>query len=292
MNTLGKWLARAGGFLIVVGFLMPFFAYMGLGVSLSNLAELPLTSLKTMYFVPLGGLIVLAFSSIPTKNRSQATLFLAGQLGGLILAVLPVLGLLGYIFSKASEASGWLGVGIDFTDFFKVLGFGFFGLLVAYGFTVVSLAIQLPEIGRTGVGAGYEAEYKQPAGYYAPPEYENPVGYEAPIAGYGPPAVPGIQIGAQAYGSYLEITGGNLPPSNVPLSDNFTIGRSSQNSLQIPDPRVSRMHARIRYAQGAWFIQDQDSAAGTYVNGQPVQAGRLNPGDQIVIGSTTMVFWM
>jgi hypothetical protein len=292
VNTLGKWLARAGGFLIVVGFLMPFFSYKGLGVSLSNLAELPLNVLKTMYFVPLGGLIVLVFSSIPAKNRGQATLFLVGQLGGLILAVLPVLGLLGYIFSKASEASGWLGVDVDFTEFFKVLGFGFFGLLVAYGLTVVSLAIQLPEISRTGVGAGYGAEYKQSVGSYATPGYGNPVGYEAPVAGYGPPTVPGNQMGAQAYGSYLEITGGNLPPSKVTLSDNFTIGRSSQNSLQIPDTRVSRQHARIRYAQGAWFIQDQGSAAGTSVNGQPVQASRLNPGDQIIIGSTTLVFWM
>src|SRR3972149_2501026 len=262
VNTVGKWLARAGGFFILVGFLMPFFSDSGYGVSLNNLAGLPLNALKTMYFVPLGGIIVLVFASIPTKNRSQATLYLAGQLGGLILAVLPVLGLLGYIYSEAAKASSWLGGDIDFTEFFKILGFGFFGLLVAYGLTAVSLVVQLLEIGRLGISTRYGAEYKQPAGYPVSPTYGSSVGYDTPAAVYGPPAVPVNPMSPQV-SSFLEITGGNLPPSQVTLFDNFTIGRSSQNSLQVPDPRVSRLHARIRYAQGAWFIQDQDSAAGT-----------------------------
>ncbi len=291
MNTLGKWLARVGGFLIIVGFFMPFFSYIGLGVSLSDLAGLPLTSLKTMYFVPLGGLIVLAFSSIPTRNRSQAILFLVGQFGGLILAALPVLGLLGYVYVKANEASGILGVDINFTEFFKILGFGFFGIFIAYGLTALSLVIQIPEISRMKARAAYSEAYAQPGSYYPAPGYGDAAGYQTPPGGYGPPAVPAAQMGA-SYGAYLEITGGHLPPSKVPLADNFTIGRSSQNSLQIPDTRVSRQHARIRCAQGAWFIQDQGSAAGTFVNGQPVQAGRLNNGDQIAIGSTTLVIWM
>lgn len=70
----------------------------------------------------------------------------------------------------------------------------------------------------------------------------------------------------------------------------FTVGRGRGNNLNVPDPQVSRRHAVIRYAQGRWFIQDQDSAAGTYVNGQRVTATVLNPGDRIRIGSAEFEF--
>jgi hypothetical protein len=40
---------------------------------------------------------------------------------------------------------------------------------------------------------------------------------------------------------------------------------------------------------GAWFVQDLGSAAGTFVNGQRIQATRLNPGDQIQVGTSILV---
>ncbi len=68
------------------------------------------------------------------------------------------------------------------------------------------------------------------------------------------------------------------------------IGRGSGCNLRLPDSGVSRQHARIRYAAGAWFLQDLGSAAGTFVNGQRVQATRLTSGDQIQIGSSVFTF--
>ncbi len=68
------------------------------------------------------------------------------------------------------------------------------------------------------------------------------------------------------------------------------IGRSHTCTIRVPDPYVSRTHLRLRYSEGAWFVQDQGSRSGTYVNGRQVQAGRLFPGDMIQIGQTIMVF--
>jgi hypothetical protein len=77
---------------------------------------------------------------------------------------------------------------------------------------------------------------------------------------------------------------------SIAIMTNFAIGRGSACNLHLDDPAVSRQHARIRYATGAWFIQDLNSSGGTFVNGQRVQATRLNAGDQIQIGSSLFTF--
>jgi hypothetical protein len=83
---------------------------------------------------------------------------------------------------------------------------------------------------------------------------------------------------------------GSIAGQVIPLLDGFTIGRSAACHLRLIDPTVSRQHARLRFANGQWFIQDLKSAGGTQVNGQRVQAARLKPGDQITIGSSTFEF--
>ena len=89
----------------------------------------------------------------------------------------------------------------------------------------------------------------------------------------------------------LRFVGGPLSGSKVPIGQMpLTIGRGAANLLQIPDTSVSRLHAIIRYAQGRWFLQDQSSSAGTFVNNQYVRAVGLKDGDQIRIGSSVIVF--
>lgn len=86
------------------------------------------------------------------------------------------------------------------------------------------------------------------------------------------------------------LSGQTVGRQPVVLKDSFLLGRGSACDVRIPDRAVSRQHARIRHAQGAWFLQDQGSAIGTYVNGQRVQAIRLNHGDRIAIGNTEFEF--
>jgi hypothetical protein len=67
-----------------------------------------------------------------------------------------------------------------------------------------------------------------------------------------------------------------------------TIGRSSQNDIQLPDLRVSRQHARIVKVSDAIEISDLGSSNGTFVNGKKVQSSTVAVGDQISLGGVIL----
>jgi Mg-chelatase subunit ChlD len=88
----------------------------------------------------------------------------------------------------------------------------------------------------------------------------------------------------------LVFSQGALAGRSITIPENgLIIGRSSGCSLKIPDPAVSRKHARLVIANGEWFIQDLGSSGGTYVNGQRVTAAPVKPGDVIQIGTNIFV---
>lgn len=99
-----------------------------------------------------------------------------------------------------------------------------------------------------------------------------------------------VPLSEPSHATLKIIRGANRGGSFPIVGDGYTIGRSSSNTLQLLDPGVSRRHAVLRYAQGGWHIQDQNSRAGVFVNGINVQGVRLQSGDRIVIGSTEMEF--
>ena len=66
----------------------------------------------------------------------------------------------------------------------------------------------------------------------------------------------------------------------------FTIGRSSENLLQLTDGQVSRHHAEIVRAGEGWRIRDCGSRFGTFVNDVRVGETPLQLGDRIRIGQT------
>ncbi len=68
------------------------------------------------------------------------------------------------------------------------------------------------------------------------------------------------------------------------------VGRSTVCDVQIYDPKVSRRHFQIRFANGAFFLQDQGSTRGTRINGEQVKAQRLHNGDRITLGDSELIF--
>ena len=70
-----------------------------------------------------------------------------------------------------------------------------------------------------------------------------------------------------------------------PLDKNrLTIGRGPDCDIILPDRVVSRRHACIDRRDGEYFIVDDDSKNGTFVNGNPVtEPHRLIDGDEIQI---------
>lgn len=73
----------------------------------------------------------------------------------------------------------------------------------------------------------------------------------------------------------------------IKISGDLTIGRSKKNHLRLEHPSVSRYHAVIVWQQGRFFIRDNGSSVGTYLNGHrlhPNKKEKLRYGDKIKIG--------
>ncbi len=68
----------------------------------------------------------------------------------------------------------------------------------------------------------------------------------------------------------------------------LTIGRSAEADISIPDKLASRVHCGISFWDEVYFLRDFKSRNGTFVNGHRIDVARLNVGDRIRIGSTTL----
>lgn len=68
------------------------------------------------------------------------------------------------------------------------------------------------------------------------------------------------------------------------------IGRRQDNDLVIDDPRVSRLHAQLRWVRGRYMLFDLESAGGTWVNDTKVNQATLRPGDVISLAGVPLVF--
>src|SRR5438876_3786536 len=64
----------------------------------------------------------------------------------------------------------------------------------------------------------------------------------------------------------------------------FTVGRKVDKDLVIADPRVSRDHALIAAENGEFFVIDQGSKHGTFVNGERIQRKNLERNDRVEFG--------
>jgi len=64
----------------------------------------------------------------------------------------------------------------------------------------------------------------------------------------------------------------------------FAVGRKAEKDLTLLNPRVSRDHATISREGDGYYLQDQESKHGTYVNGEKVTRVKLEPNDRIEFG--------
>jgi hypothetical protein len=68
------------------------------------------------------------------------------------------------------------------------------------------------------------------------------------------------------------------------------LGRSSDNDICLQDPTVSRNHVTLRQEGGQWQLYDLGALNPAKVNGRQVSRCRLEDGDEILVGNTTLVF--
>lgn len=70
----------------------------------------------------------------------------------------------------------------------------------------------------------------------------------------------------------------------------YLIGRASECDFILNGKEVSRKHARVKFKNGSYVIEDLASANGTFVNGKRISSMVLKHGDEIMIGDFTIIF--
>lgn len=109
-----------------------------------------------------------------------------------------------------------------------------------------------------------------------------------------------VRIGDPVTGNFVTLTYNNLaqpaqsqvvqPVSRCNLTAPVvSIGREG-NTLNLPNPQVSRRHAEVRTVNGGHEVRDLNSTNGTFVNGQRIQAHQLQRSDVIQIGPFKLVY--
>lgn len=74
-------------------------------------------------------------------------------------------------------------------------------------------------------------------------------------------------------------------------SESVSIGRSAETDLPVPDPFCSSKHAIIAPRGDKYYVLDDNSKNGVFVNGRKIDAeAELRKGDEILIGSTRIVY--
>jgi pSer/pThr/pTyr-binding forkhead associated (FHA) protein len=74
---------------------------------------------------------------------------------------------------------------------------------------------------------------------------------------------------------------------SFPGGEVISIGRDSRNLVQLPDPSVSLLHARLVPGSQGYALIDENSTNGTFLNGSRVAPGASRPlgdGDRIQLG--------
>jgi hypothetical protein len=273
-----KWLVRTGALLVMLGFFLPsmMVSCSVLG-STAPVGEFSIAQLadasgygmnnSSLYLVFVCSLLALVATFISYINRDLA------KYEPMVEAAFISLSLLVLIF-KMMSVNSQLSNGA-----FKIdLRYGAFILLIGYIMAIVGVIMDFSN----GEVPSFQSGFS-PGRMLVSPEREPPTAHDWAV-----PVAPPVQARPMAR---LEVINGNLHTSMVRvIGPDFSIGRGATNDFVIPDQKVSRTHVRLRFAQGTWFLQDQNSSLGTYVNGQKVQAGRLNPGDQLKIGDIVFVF--
>ena len=64
----------------------------------------------------------------------------------------------------------------------------------------------------------------------------------------------------------------------------LVVGRTAPADVEIPDPGLSRQHARFLWDDRGIWVEDLKSTNGTKKNGEPIARAGVSPGDQIAVG--------
>lgn len=88
----------------------------------------------------------------------------------------------------------------------------------------------------------------------------------------------------------ITLSGSRLAPSYFVEGNGITIGRSDARDIILFDPSASRNHAIIEPVGESYWLRDEGSGNGTFVNSNRVKEQSLRHGDRVRVGSTEFRF--
>jgi two-component system response regulator AtoC len=99
-----------------------------------------------------------------------------------------------------------------------------------------------------------------------------------------------IEFGTRGYALFI-VNDAGIRVVPLPATGALVVGRGSEADVRVADMRMSRQHVRI-HVGSPFCIEDLHSVNGTVVSGLPLGPGgsrAFNPGDAIMVGTTTML---
>jgi len=103
-----------------------------------------------------------------------------------------------------------------------------------------------------------------------------------------PDAVERIRGGTKR--AFVVVLSGDRMGEMFPLKeDRTTIGRGLQTDVRINDEGISRTHAVVVRKDGDYLLSDAGSTNGTFANGRKVDGYKLQEGDKIQIGASSVL---
>jgi len=123
---------------------------------------------------------------------------------------------------------------------------------------------------------------------HAPEPAEQTQTFNAAEAGDEPEQLEDVRVEGPAL--VVRSGGGRAGETFTPQSERTTIGRSPDCPVFLDDVTVSRRHAVLVERDSHWFVEDQGSLNGTFVNRRRVESAELSDGDEIQIGKYRLTF--
>lgn len=80
--------------------------------------------------------------------------------------------------------------------------------------------------------------------------------------------------------------------SKVRLISKIRIGRANDNDIVVDNKLASRYHAIIQKIKDAYYLKDEGSTNGTFLNGKKIPEAKyfkLQAGDKVTIGNSNLV---
>jgi hypothetical protein len=103
-------------------------------------------------------------------------------------------------------------------------------------------------------------------------------------------AAPPRELPLEGASLVIRSGGGRAGETYALSADRISVGRHPDSTIFLDDVTVSRNHAVVEREGVAWYIADQGSLNGTYVNRRRVERQLLTDGDELQIGKYKLTF--